>query len=335
MTTLDHHIRRSGLATMVFALLLISTAGVALAAIPSTTDDRNATQPLITGRVLMVSEHDMVVSTEQGNEVPLTLDSRTMLPADLAQDMMVRVEFHYLDDGTRYAKRVIPIRSGQRVTRDLAYSHERDDDEAEARYAAAYVSSEPRPSRVVSVTNQPLNRATTPIPNTDEYHVATSAMVVGRVVTVTDHRIIVDTDQHQRVPLEMDSRTLVPTDLQSGIGVRVEYRSIDNGDRLATRIVPIRYDRVDGGRMEEEVASPQEDFDATPDIDASTAEYHGDADADDAYVAQATDTEANDNDADDRSLPRTSSNEPLLVLIGLLALGTGAAVLLRRTSEVG
>jgi len=231
------------------------------------------------------------------------------------------------------------------VTRELAYSHERDDDEAEARYAAAYVSNEPRPSRVVSVTNQPLNRAITPIPNTDEYHVATSAMVVGRVVSVTDHRIIVDTDQHERVPLEMDSRTLVPTDLQSGIGVRVEYRSIDNGDRLATRVVPIRYDRVGGGRVEEEVATPQEDFDATPDIDASSAEYHGDADDRGNYVADAANADQaakdadaindNDHDADDRTLPRTSSNEPLLVLIGLLALGTGAAVLLRRTSNVG
>ena len=133
----------------------------------------------------------------------------------------------------------------------------------------------------------------------------------------------------------MDSRTLVPTDLQSGIGVRVEYRSIDNGDRLATRVVPIRYDRIEGGRVEEQVATPQEDFDATPDVDASTAEYHGDTDDDGAYVAQATDTDDNDNDADDRNLPRTSSSEPLLVLIGLLALGTGAAVLLRRTSEVG
>jgi len=193
---------------------------------------------------------------------------------------------------------------------------------------------------VVSATNQPLNHAITPIPNTDEYNVATSAMVTGRVVTVTDHRIIVDTDQHQRVALEMDSRTLIPTDLQSGIGVRVEYRSMDNGDRLATRIVPIRYDRTSNGRFEEEVATPQQDFDEEMgETNASTAEYQGDRDEDDTYVAQATntDTEANDNDndADDHALPRTSSSEPLLVLIGLLALGAGAAVLLRRTSEVG
>jgi LPXTG-motif cell wall-anchored protein len=328
------------MATMVLALLLICTASGALAAIPSTADDRNATQPLITGRVLMVSEHDMVVSTEQGNEVPLTLDTRTMVPADLSRDMMVRVEFHYLDDGTRYAKRIIPIRHGQRLTRELAYSRERDDDEAEVRYAAAYVSGEPRPSRVASVTNQRLDRAITPIPSTDEYHVATQAMVVGRVISVTDHRIVVDTDQHERVALEMDSRTLVPTDLRSGIGVRIEYRAVDNGARLATRVVPIRYDRMGQGLVEEEASSPQEDFDATS-IDASTAEYRGDADDDEAVVAQANDTENagdGDRDADDverGALPQTSSNEPLLVLLGLLALGTGAAVLLRRNSQLG
>ena len=335
MRTLDNQIRRSGLAPVVFAVLLMCTASGALAAIPSTADYRNATQPLITGRVLMVSEHDMVVSTEQGNEIPLTLDSRTMVPADLAQDMMVRVEFHFLDDGTRYAKRVIPIRSGQRVTRELAYSRERDDDEAEVRYAAAYAMAEPHPSRVASVTNQPLNRAITPIPSTDEYQVATQAMVVGRVISVTDHRIVVDTDQGQRVALEMDSRTLVPTDLQSGIGVRVEYRAIDNGDRLATRIVPIRYDRMHDGRFEEEITSPEEDFDATPGVNASTADYHGEGE--DAYVAQATDAD-HDGDADDAnpgSLPKTSSGEPLLILLGLLAVGSGAALLLRRASQVG
>jgi LPXTG-motif cell wall-anchored protein len=325
---------------MIVSILLMSTAGAALAAIPSTADYRNATQPLITGRVLMVSEHDMVVSTEQGNEIPLTLDTRTMVPADLSRDMMVRVEFHYLNDGSRYAKRIIPIRHGQKLGRELAYSRERDDDETEMRYAAAYASGEPRPSRVVSVTNQRVDRAIVPIPSTDEYHVATQAMVVGRVVSVTDHKIVVDTDQRERVALEMDSRTLVPTDLQSGIGVRIEYRAVDNGARLATRVVPIRYDRADHGYIEEEVSGPQEDFDATPGVDASTAEYVGDADDDDAFVAQANGTEhAAEGDTDmtdtDRALPQTSSNEPLLVLLGLLALGTGAAMLLRRASQMG
>src|SRR4029450_13829494 len=105
---------------------------------------------------------------------------------------------------------------------------------------------EPRSVRVASVTHQRVDRAITPIPNTHDYQLATQAMVVGRVVTVTDHRIVVDTDKGQRVPLEMDSRTLVPTDLQSGIGVRVEYRSIDNGDRLATRVLPRPVDPARG-----------------------------------------------------------------------------------------
>lgn len=336
MTTLVIQLRRGGLAMMVIALILIGTAGSALAAIPSTTDYRNATQPLITGRVLAVSEHDMVVSTEQGNEIPLTLDTRTMVPADLSTDMMVRVEFHFLDDGTRYAKRVIPIRSGQRVTRELAYSRERDDDEAEARYAAVYATAETRPVRAASATHLRVERAHETIPNTYEYELATRPMVVGRVVTVTDHRIVIDTDKGQRVPLEMDSRTLIPSDLQSGIGVRVDYRAIDNGDRLATRIVPIRYDR-DSDEYPQEVVYPEGSFDAEPGIDASTAEYQGEATDDDMYVAQVTDTgtETSDVEDDGRTLPQTSSSEPLLVLLGLLALGTGAAVMLRRTSNVG
>jgi LPXTG-motif cell wall-anchored protein len=318
------------------SLLLTLTASAALAAVPSTADYRNATTPMITGRVLMVSEHDMVVSTEQGNEVPLTLDTRTMLPADLAQDMMVRVEFHYLDDGTRYAKRVIPIRHGDRLTRELAYSQERDDDEAVARYAAAYAEPEhmAQASRVASVTNQPLGTALRPIPSTDDYQVATRAMVVGRVIAVTDHRIVVDTDQRQRVAVEMDSRTLVPTDLQSGIGVRIEYRAMDNGDRLATRIVPIRFERIEGGRLQQDLAYPSDqDYEEMPNIDAQTAEYqgHGEVVADNQHHEEVE----NEAAGHEENLPRTSSSEPLLVLVGLLALGAGAAVMLRRTSQVG
>ena len=345
MTALALLIRRSGLATTA-SLLLMLTAGSALAAIPGTADWRNATQPMITGRVVQLSEHGVVVATEQGGEAPLTMDSNTMLPADLSQDMMVRIEFHYRDDGTRLAKRIIPIRHGQRITRELAYSQERDDDQVVARYAMAYAEPEPRPSRVASATNQPLGTPLRPIPSTDEYKVATTAMVVGRVIAATDHRVVIDTDQGQRVALEMDSRTLVPTDLQSGIGVRVEYTSLDNGAHLAKRIVPIRFDRHEGEQvtMEQDLAYPtDEELQQMP--DAQTAEYEDQGDDSDHDAMMAADVGDHDADADhddqmaadedEGALPTTSSQEPLLVLLGLLALGTGAAFMLRRHSHVG
>jgi len=328
------NLRQSGLATLV-SLLFTFVAGSALAAIPSTADHRNATVPMITGRAISVSEHDLVVETEQGDQVVLSLDSRTMLPSDLAQDMMVRVEFHYLDDGARYAQRVIPTRHGETMTRELAYSRDRDgddDDDADLAYASSSEGgAEPMTRATTAVTHQARGTEQSPIPGTEGYLLATQAMIVGEVVKVSDHHIVVETDQGQRVALEMDSRTLVPTDLESGLGVRIEYRAMDNGAKLAKRIVPARLESLESRELA--YPPPDEDQDMGPQepsqVNASTAAY---AEPED-HPASAPD--ADDHDADDRKLPQTASLEPLFVLLGLLALGGGAAMMLRQHSQVG
>src|SRR2546428_11524998 len=104
----------------VFAVIVL--AGTALAAIPSTTDYLLATQPMISGRVVSVNDHAMVVDTDQGQQVTLAVDSRTMVPTDLGPGMVMRVEFKVIENGHFYAKRVIPIRSGVSTSRELAYA---------------------------------------------------------------------------------------------------------------------------------------------------------------------------------------------------------------------
>lgn len=103
----------------VFAVMVL--AGSALAAIPSTTAYLLATQPMITGKVASVNDHMMVVDTEQGGRVTLAVDSKTMVPTDLAPGMAMRVEFKAMPDGHYYARRVIPIRDGMNAGRELAY----------------------------------------------------------------------------------------------------------------------------------------------------------------------------------------------------------------------
>src|SRR5206468_9229414 len=115
-----------------------------------------------------------------------------------------------------------------------------------------------------------------PIPGTEGYVLATQAMIVGEVVTVSDHRIVVETDQGQRVALEMDSRTLVPTDLESGLGVRIEYRAMDNGAKLAKRVVPTRLESLESRQLA--YPPPDEDEDMGPPqepsrVNASAAAY--------------------------------------------------------------
>jgi hypothetical protein len=204
MKTTERKPKRTAMAAMAL-LLLTWTAGVALAAIPSTTDHRNATTPMITGTAMLVNEHQILINTEQGEEVLLSLDSRTTVPADLAQGMMMRIEFKYLEDGSRLAERVIPIRSGMRTTRELAYSNERQDGEEVAQYASSGDNSvnESHASTSASVTNQALGTPLRPIPSTEAYRIATEPMLAGRVAMVKDHKLVVYTDQGHAVAVEM------------------------------------------------------------------------------------------------------------------------------------
>src|SRR5262245_34641697 len=79
--------------------------------------------PVIQGRVVAVSDVGMIVETDQGQRVQLMMDSRTMLPTDLDQGMEMKAEFKVLDNGSMYAKRVIPIRNDEQADRRLAYAH--------------------------------------------------------------------------------------------------------------------------------------------------------------------------------------------------------------------
>lgn len=116
----------------VFAVMVL--AGSALAAIPSTTAYLLATQPMISGKVASVNDHTLVVDTDQGGRVTLAVDSKTMVPTDLAPGMAMRVEFKAMPDGHYYARRVIPIRGGVSTGRELAYT--RSGDHAMAQYAS-------------------------------------------------------------------------------------------------------------------------------------------------------------------------------------------------------
>jgi LPXTG-motif cell wall-anchored protein len=334
MKTTERNPKRTAMAAMAL-LLLTWTAGVALAAIPSTTDHRNATTPMITGTAMLVNEHQILINTEQGEEVLLSLDSRTMVPADLAQGMMMRVEFKYLEDGSRLAERVIPIRSGMRTTRELAYSSERQNGEEVAQYASSGDNgvNESHASTSASVTNQALGTPLRPIPSTEAYRIATEPMLAGHVAMVNDHKLVVDTDQGHAVPVEMDSRTLIPTDLQSGIGVRVEYKSMENGTKLATRVIALR----DYEGNEREMAMNEENGEneavVANNVDnSSTATTADNGAAENAEAGTVNDHDADDVNAktDEDRLPQTASDRPLIGLMGLLALGAAGTLAARR-----
>jgi len=141
---------------VVSILALMVLAGTALAAIPSTTDYLLATQPMISGKVATVDDHAMTVDTDQGGHVTLALDSKTMVPTDLAPGMAMRAEFKAMPDGHLYARRIIPIRGGMNTGRELAYA--RSGGQPMAQYGANDASKEGGTSESLPQTagNQPL-----------------------------------------------------------------------------------------------------------------------------------------------------------------------------------
>jgi len=76
--------------------------------------------------VTAVNDHQLIVDTEQGQMVGLLMDSRTMIPGDVEPGTIVRAEFRMMQDGRPYATRVQSI-STSAADREQAYAHTSDE----------------------------------------------------------------------------------------------------------------------------------------------------------------------------------------------------------------
>jgi hypothetical protein len=93
---------------------------------------------MISGSVVSVNDHQMVVNTDQGEQVTLEVDWRTMAPRDLAPDYgrPHRVP-SLLEDCHFYAQRITADPDGMPTDRLQAYANTRDSEAAIARNASA------------------------------------------------------------------------------------------------------------------------------------------------------------------------------------------------------
>jgi hypothetical protein len=132
---------------MFVAALLTLGVGVALAAIPNTSDFLHRTTPMISGTVFSVDDRQIVVDTDQGQRVTLVMDSRTMLPVDLAPGMVMRAEFRVMENGQYYVNRITPIRGSVNARRAEASARDRGlaSDLAQANTAPTYANPTPNP----------------------------------------------------------------------------------------------------------------------------------------------------------------------------------------------
>jgi hypothetical protein len=340
-------------AGLLLAMLLI---GVQLAraaeavtvpvAVPSTTAYHFSSHPMISGTVVTVNDHQMVVDTDQGERVTLEVDTRTMAPRDLAPGMVMRAEFLALEECRFYAQRIMPVRGGMSTNRLQAYANSRDSREPLARNASAsggYASqarAEGRESSPQTMGEHSPGTVMTATPTTADYRFSTRPMLSGRVITVNDHRLVVETDQGQRVGLVMDSRTMVPGQVAPGSVMRAEFTQMKDGRYYAKRI----------SRSGSGIADREQAYAHTRDSDLVIAGNPADCGfvsaatgntvtslerreaASDPVVGQSAPVPVAESPT---TLPQTASNRPLILLLGLLALGSAGVVTVVRGSRVG
>lgn len=143
------------------------------------------------------------------------------------------------------------------------------------------------------------------VPSTMAYKLATEPLISGRVASVNDHMMVVDTDQGGHVTLAVDTKTMVPSDLGPGMAMRVEFKAMPDGHLYARRVIPIR----DGMNTGRELAYGRTGGHEMRQYAARDAAMEG---------------------GSSHSLPQTAGNQPLVLLAGLLALASAGGLAVSR-----
>lgn len=349
MNTNRWTLRTLGAATGTLALLAI-TLGTAAAQTPSTTAFFFSSHPMISGTVVSVNDHQMVVNTDQGEQVSLEVDSRTMAPRDFAPGMVMRVEFRALEDCRLYAERIMPVRSGMSADRLQAYANTREAGTVMPGARAAYggdggyrnwnqvtdhdaarrepPTGELYPGPVMSATH-----------TTRDFQFSDRPLLTGNVISVTDHRMLVETDQGQRVGLSMDSNTLLPREVGPGSIVRAQFTVFKDGRYYAQRISRIGHATADREQAyahtrdsEFALASTPPECGAriTPATMSSVLEPVPVVAIPEPvavqYVPAPVAAEPEPVEDREETLPQTSSNQPLILVLGFGAFGLAGLI---------
>jgi len=334
----NHELRLSTWRAPVGALALLAlVAGTAFAADPASMAYNFSSHPMISGTVVTVNDHQMVVNTDQGEQVTLELDTRTMAPRDLGPGMVMRADFRALEDCRLYATSINPVRGSASTERSQVYANTQDSPEVVTRNATASGSSRNVSWQVAGSGG----RVTSPqgmrehstgatmiaTPSTRDYIHSTRPMVSGEVLSVNDHRLVVRSYQGQRVGMVMDSQTMLPGAVGPGTSIRAEFNRLKDGRYLAKEI----------SLVDDEVADREQAYANTLDSDILVAENVTECGAVfatsnpvTAYVEPrqvlGASTERPAQTEPTSELPQTGSGQPLMLLLGIFGLGAAGVV---------
>jgi hypothetical protein len=288
---------------------------------------------------MSVNDHEMIVSTDQGEQAPLELDSHTMAPRDLAPGMVMRAEFVALDDCRFYAQRVMPLRGGMSPNRSQAYANTRETHDAMANDGSLLGGSITTPASAEGRESPQSLSDYSPgtmiaSPTTAAYQFSTRPMLSGRVITVNDHRMLVVTDQGSRSAW---SWTHAPWCLAKSCPARLCVRNSGECGTVAT---------TRGGRvMQTGVVDREQAYAHTQDTDLALASNSSDCGFANVSTANPATSSLEPRDVrpepvaqtvqspvDERpqTLPETASNQPLILLLALSAfVAAGALIVVR------
>jgi hypothetical protein len=175
-------------------------------------------------------------------------------------------------------------------------------------------------------------------------------IVLGAVTATTAHTVNVSTTDGEVMTFDFDSRTVKPADLAEGTPVRVEFKMLDSGMHLAQRITPLvqgshDYDVVmeqRAARVEDESGEPAENHEVgesaagrAEDLREQATATHEGENRNDADVQTTTsDVDANATTSKEgEKMPRTASELPLVLSLGMLLLVVSAGLWLWRRRD--
>jgi len=170
-------------------------------------------------------------------------------------------------------------------------------------------------------------------------------IVLGAVTASTAHTVSVSTTDGEVMTFDFDSRTVKPADLADGTPVRVEFKMLDSGMHLAQRITPLVSGSHDYDAVMEQRASRVEDESSEPAENHEVGESQAGRAEDQREQAMAThndaDVQTTNSDVDANAttskegekMPRTASELPLVLSLGMLLLVISAGLWLWRRRD--
>ena len=145
--------------------------------------------PMILGQVASTTEHSVTLNTARGESMTFEIDSRTVMPVNLANDSRVKVEFHLMDNGMHHAGRITTIQPGSRewtrLEEQLSYLRQ-DDSEPMA------VNSEATP--VTTTDNTGMNNGNNALISSSEPATDVNASEANTNEATADRTDVIDSN---------------------------------------------------------------------------------------------------------------------------------------------